>query len=335
MLRPFIEKAESFQDLTLEEAEQALNLILNEDVSNEDITRLLVSLSEKGEAPHEIAGFARVMRRHARRIANPHPISIDTAGTGGGGDTFNISTAATFVVSGAGIPVAKHGNRAITSRSGSADVLEHLGVPVEVSQKTVERSLAEIGICFMFAPGFHPAMKRVAGIRRQLKRRTIFNLLGPLTNPAGTPFQLIGVYEPELTSRLAAALCHLGCRRAWIVHSEDGLDELSISARTQIAEVANGAVTNFRFKPIETKLGIPKGGTPQENARLILGILEGKIQGPGREVVALNAAGALHVAGEKSFSAAMERAHQSIDSGAALKKLQQLSEIYGAPDATD
>ncbi len=335
MLRPFIEKAESFQNLTLEEAEQALDVILHQDVSDEDIGRLLVSLSEKGETPQEIAGFARVMRRHARQIANPHPTSIDTAGTGGGADTFNISTAAAFVISGAGIPVAKHGNRAITSRSGSADVLEHLGVPVEVSEKTVERSLGEIGICFMFAPGFHPAMKRVAGIRRQLGRRTIFNLLGPLTNPAGTPFQIIGVYEAELTGRLAAALCHLGCRKAWIVHSEDGLDELSISAETHIAEVENGAVTNFRFKPIETKLGIPKGGTPQENAQLILGILEGKIQGPGRDVVVLNAAGALHVVGEKSFSVAIERAQESIDSGAALNKLQHLSELYGAPDATE
>lgn len=335
MLKEFIEIVGRGQDLTEAQAEQVVELILSEDTPDQQIASLLTALAVKGESPNEIVGFARVMRRQAIPVRSRHPRLIDTAGTGGGADTFNISTAAVFVIAGAGLAVAKHGNRALTSRCGSADVLEALDVQIERSLDVAEHSLNETGLAFMFAPHFHPAMKRVAPIRRQLDRRTIFNMLGPLTNPAAAPYQIVGVYSPDLTEKLGRALLGLGCQRAWVIHSHDGLDELSIGAPTHVCEAGKDKVWNFDLDPREfgfevSSLDRFSGGSAEENADIIRGILEGRIQGPPRDVVVLNAAAALHVAHAGELDEAISSAKESLDSGAALKKLSQLIEVYSS-----
>ncbi|MCH6568693.1 MAG: anthranilate phosphoribosyltransferase [Acidobacteria bacterium] len=336
-LEEFTEIVGRGEDLTEAQAEQSLELILSEDTPDDDIASLLTALAVKGESPAEIVGFARVMRRQAIPVRSHHSRLIDTAGTGGGADTFNISTAAVFVISGAGLPVAKHGNRALTSRCGSADVLEALGVRIERSLEVAEHSLNEMGLAFMFAPHFHPAMKRVAHIRRELNRRTIFNLLGPLTNPASAPYQIVGVYSSDLTEKVGRALLALGCQRAWVIHSHDGLDELSTGAPARVCEAGDKKVKNFDLDPKDfgfevSSLDRFSGGSAQENADIIRGILEGRIQGPARDVVVLNAAAALHVADEGEMDEAIAKATQSLDSGAALEKLSQLIEIYSRED---
>jgi len=328
MLRKYCKRLEAGHSLTEEEAESCLSAILSGDCDDAEIAGLLVLLSDRGETVEEITGFARVMRKVAVKIRSEHSQFVDTAGTGGGASTFNVSTAAAFVISAAGVPVAKHGNRAITSRSGSADALEHLGVRVDREPEFSQRALNEIGLCFMFAPSFHPAMKRVAQIRRELGRRTIFNLLGPLTNPAAAPFQLIGVFSAGLTSKLAEALGRLGCKRAWVVHGRDGMDEISVCAETQVAEVRDAQVRNFTFKPESLTPDVPEGGSPEENAGVIRGILEGKVGGSARDIVVLNAAAAVHIATEMSMDDALKRAGEVIDSGLALKKLGELVEAY-------
>ena len=335
MLEEFTKIVSAGEDLTEAQAEQSLELILSEDTPDEDIASLLTALAVKGESPAEIVGFARVMRRQAIPVRSDHSRLIDTAGTGGGADTFNISTAAVFVISGAGLPVAKHGNRALTSRCGSADVLEALGVRIGRSLEVAQLSLNEVGLAFMFAPHFHPAMKRVAPIRRELDRRTIFNLLGPLTNPASAPYQIVGVYAPELTEKLGRALLGLGCQRAWVIHSNDGLDELSTGTPARVCEAGDGKVKNFDLDPKEFGFEVSSpdrfsGGSAQENADIIRGVLEGRIQGPARDVVVLNAAAALHVADGGEMDEAITTATRSLDSGAALEKLSQLVEIYSA-----
>ena len=335
MLKEFTRVVSEGEDLTEAQAEQSLELILAKETPDADIGTLLTALAIKGEGPAEIVGFARVMRRQAIPVRAKHARLIDTAGTGGGADTFNISTAAVFVIAGAGLPVAKHGNRALTSRCGSADVLDALGVRIERSLEAAEPSLNEIGLAFMFAPHFHPAMKRVAKIRRELGRRTIFNLLGPLTNPASAPYQLVGVYSPDLTEKLARALLGLGCQRAWVVHSHDGLDELSTGAPARISDARDGKVESFDLDPKDFGFEVSPieqlaGGSAEENAGMIRGILEGQIQGPARDVVVLNAAAALHVAGAGDFKEAIEQARESLDSGAALEKLAQLIKVYSS-----
>lgn len=326
LLRTLLELVRKGRHLSEEQSEQALEQILLEGTPDSDVRSFLEALADKGETWLEIAGFARAMRRHCVPVETHCETFIDTAGTGGGSDTFNISTAAAFVIAGAGLPVAKHGNRAVTSRSGSADVLAELGLPVEVSAEAAGNALRDIGVCFLFAPLFHPAMKRVAQIRKEIGRRTIFNLLGPLTNPASAPYQIVGVYSAKLTEPVALALNRLGCRGAWVVHSRDGLDELSISDLTRVSEVSEDGVRSFDFNPLQAKLGIPAGGTAAENARLIRGILDATVRGPARDVVVLNAAAGLHIAGEAKFSRAVARAEHSIDSGAALDKLNRLIE---------
>ena len=337
MLEEFTKIVSEGEDLTEAQAQQSLELILSEDTPDDDIAALLTALAVKGESPAEIAGFARVMRRQAIPVRSHHSRLIDTAGTGGGVDTFNISTAAVFVISGAGLPVAKHGNRALTSRCGSADVLEALGVRIERSLEVAEYSLNEIGLAFMFAPHFHPAMKRVAQIRRELDRRTIFNLLGPLTNPASAPYQIVGVYSSDLTEKLGRALLGLGCQRAWVIHSHDGLDELSTGAPARICEARSEKVRNFDLDPKDygfevSSIDQVSGGSAQENADIIRGILKRRIQGPARDVVVLNAAAALHVADEGEMDEAIAKATQSLDSGAALQKLSDLIEVYSMED---
>ena len=333
MLQELTRELEGSRDLTQESAARALELILAEGTPDREIMAFLSALYSKGETPSEIAGFARIMRRHAVSLRCRHHDFIDTAGTGGGADTFNVSTAAAFVIAGAGLPVAKHGNRAATSRSGSADVLQALGVRVARSTEVARQSLDDLGIAFLFAPLFHPAMKRVVRIRQQLPHRTIFNLLGPLTNPAGAPYQIIGVYAPELTRKLGQALAALGCRRAWVVHSRDGLDELSTAAPSWVTEVEEDRERSFEFDPAPHGFASwdavsVAGGSPEENGRLVRAILEGRQHGSPRDLVVLNAAAALHLAGEPDFRVALDRAGDSIDSGSAVKKLDQLVEAY-------
>ncbi|MFQ5739038.1 MAG: anthranilate phosphoribosyltransferase [Acidobacteriota bacterium] len=322
-------------DLTESESARALESMLSSDSSDVVIASFLTALSLKGETPEEICGFARVMRAQLIPVGSNHSTLVDTAGTGGGSGTFNISTTAAFAIAGAGLPVAKHGNRAVTSRSGSADMLAALGVNLDAPLQVVEQSLRDFGLAFIFAPLFHPAMKRVVKIRRQLSQRTIFNLLGPLTNPAGAPFQIIGVYSPELTQKVGRALSLLGCtRRAWVVSSEDGLDELSSRAPSTIVEVEKSHIRSRRLDPEQYGFQARaagrdyRGGTPEENAEICRAILEGRRHGPARDVVLLNAAAAIHVAGETDFQLALARAEESLNSGAALEKLQCLVQAY-------
>ena len=332
-LQEYTERIEQGQNLSVAEAEHCLELILSQETEDDVIAVFLKALAVKEESPEEIAGFARVMRQRAHSIRSDHPKVVDTAGTGGGIPTFNVSTAAAFVIAGAGVPVAKHGNRAISSQSGSADVLTALGVRIDRPPEIAEQCLNEFGVAFLFAPVFHPSMKRVAHIRQQLGQRTIFNLLGPLTNPASAPYQIIGIYSAEVTEKMAQSLLDLGTRRAWVFHSHDGLGELSLGAPARVSEVNDSKLKTFEWDPRELGFSsVPaseyRGGLPEQNARMIRGILEGQIKGPVREVVVLNAAAALHVADEGDFPEVTRRAEESIDSGAALEKLTQLTRFY-------
>jgi len=317
------------RDLSEPQAESALEMMLLDGTPDVAIASFLSALAMKGETSDEIAGFARVMRRHVIAIRSRHHNTVDTAGTGGGLDTFNISTTAAFVIAGAGLPVAKHGNRAITSRCGSADLLSALGVNVTGSTGVAESCLNEIGLAFMFAPLFHPSMKRVAGIRRQIGHRTVFNLLGPLTNPASAPFQIVGVYSPSLTEKMARSLGQLECRRAWVVHSQDGLDELSTGAPARISESGPDGVRTFEFDPRQFDMSPAdwtalRGGAPEHNAAITTAILRGQLKGAARDVVVLNAAAAIHLATGVDFCEAIRKAEESIDSGAAMEKVELL-----------
>jgi len=332
-LQEYTEKIKSGQNLNITEAEHCLDLILSAATEDKVIASFLKALALKEESSEEIIGFARVMRERGNSIFPNHLKVVDTAGTGGGVPTFNISTAAAFVISGAGVPVAKHGNRAVTSKSGSADVLSALGVCIDRPPEIAEQCLNEFGIAFLFAPVFHPSMKRVAHIRRQLGQRTIFNLLGPLTNPAGAPYQIIGVYSPKVTEKMAQSLMDLGTKRAWVFHSQDGLGELSLGAPARVSEVKDSTLRTFDWDPRE--LGFShvvateyQGGLPEQNAGMIRSILKGQSKGPARDVVVLNAAAALHVADEGDFLETIRKAEESIDSGAALEKLLQLIQFY-------
>jgi len=320
--------------LSQSQAEAALEMMLLDETPDVAIASFLSALAMKGETSDEISGFARVMRRHVVAIHSKHANTVDTAGTGGGLDTFNISTTAAFVISGAGLPVAKHGNRAITSRCGSADLLSALGVNVASSPDIAESCLNEIGLAFMFAPLFHPSMKRVAVIRRQIGHRTVFNLLGPLTNPASAPFQIVGVYSPALTEKMARSLGQLECRRAWVVHSQDGLDELSTGAPARISESGPDGVKTFDFDPQQFGMNRAdwsalRGGAPEHNAEITTGILGGKVKGAARDVVVLNAAAAIHLATDTDFCDAIRKAEESIDTGAAMEKVELLRKACG------
>jgi anthranilate phosphoribosyltransferase len=291
----------------------------------------LAALRLKGETVDEIAGAAEVMRARAERVHVAAKVFVDTCGTGGDGrNTFNISTTAAFVVAGAGVTVAKHGNRAVSSRSGSADVLAALGVDVDASIPSVERCIAEVGIGFLFAPRLHPAFKAVAGIRRELGVRTIFNLLGPLANPAGARHQVMGVYEPRWVPILGGVLAALGAVHAFVVHG-DGLDEISVTGMTHVAEVKDGAVERFCILPED--LGLPRhaeteiaGGDATRNAAILRDVLSGQ-HGAPRDAVLANAAAALVCAGvADDLKAGVRRAAEAIDQGAAADKLRRLVE---------
>ena len=333
MLEELTRKVVSGDALSSEEAQGALEALFEEATSDIAIACFLTALSGKGETAQEIAGFAQTMREHSVKLDAPRADLVDTAGTGGGAASFNVSTTAAFVIAGAGIAVAKHGNRAATSRSGSADLLEALGVRIDAPLETVQRCLDRNGLAFLFAPAFHPAMKRVAGIRRQIPHRTIFNLLGPLTNPAGAPFQVVGVFDPQLAERLARALHLLGTKRSWVVHSLDGLDEISVRAPTLIAEVTSDGVREFELDPADYGFHYQgdappeiKGGDPDTNARLCLDILEGKRRDDLSDLVVMNSAAAIHLAADVSLMDALKQAEVSISSGSAYRKLQELIE---------
>ncbi|MDP2662895.1 MAG: anthranilate phosphoribosyltransferase [Dehalococcoidia bacterium] len=329
MIREAIATVVSGKSLSMEEAAQVMNEIMSGETTPAQFGAFVVALRMKGETVEEIAGLAKGMREKATPLRVKGPL-VDTAGTGGDArGTFNISTTTAFVVAGAGLSVAKHGNRAISSRCGSADVLECLGVKIDMDARLMARCLQEVGIGFLFAPQYHPAMKYAAAPRREVGIWTVFNILGPLTNPAGARYQVIGVANPSLTFKLAHALQLLGCEHALVVHGEDGLDEMSIGARTTICEVNRGSFQTYFTTPEElglqrAPLDVVKGGTVQENAEVLLAVLRGET-GPRRDIVLLNAAAAL-VAGNKAedLKQGIQIAADSLDRGAALAKLDEL-----------
>jgi anthranilate phosphoribosyltransferase len=316
------------RNLTITEAETAMDIIMNGEATPAQIGSYLTALRMKGETVDEIAGSARSMRRHV--VAVPVDAAVygnmlvDTCGTGGDGKhTFNISTTAAFVVAGAGVKVAKHGNRAASSKSGSADVLMALGGNLDLNAEQVAECVEAVGIGFLYAVNHHPAMRYAIGPRREIGQRTIFNVLGPLTNPAGATHQLIGVYDPALTETMARVLGALGSKAAFVVHGADGLDELTTTGLNRVSRLEkDGQVSTYDFNPVE--LGLNRatltdfaGGTPEENGQITHDILSGKDKGPRRDIVLLNAAAALSIDGD-DFPAGLARASESIDTGAAL-----------------
>jgi len=332
-MKEHIRKLVDRKDLSQSETGEAFDAIMSGEATPAQIAGFLVALKMKGETVAEIAGGAASMRKHAVFVDAGGAAVVDTCGTGGDGlDTFNISTTAAFVAAGAGVPVAKHGNRAIGSRCGSADVLAALGVNIEAETETVERCIREAGIGFLFAPRLHPAMKHALGPRRELGVRTIFNMLGPLTNPAGAKHQVIGVFAPELTETFAQVLAMLGCRRAFVVHGHDGMDEITVTAATRVSELSGGRVRTYEFDPREfigeyAELPALRGGDPTQNAEITRAILQGR-RGPCRDIVCLNAAAAIVAGGcAADMKEGWRKANDSIDSGRAMKALESLARI--------
>jgi len=332
-LIPYLHRAARREDLDEAAAQEAMEVILSGRASTAQIAAFLVALHMKGETVGELIGFARAMRAMATQVPadlEGGPL-LDTCGTGGDArGTFNISTIAAFVVAGAGVRVAKHGNRSISSRCGSADVLERLGVRVAVEAEQAARAIREVGIGFLFAPAFHPATRHAQAARLELKMRTIFNLLGPLTNPAGATAQLAGAPSEEAARLIAEALAALGLARGFVVHGSDGLDEITITGPTLVYEIARGQVTHCTLTPENFGVALApleelQGGDPDENCEIARAILAGA-RGPKRDVVLVNAAAALVVAERAgNFSEGMSVAAESIDGGAARRKLDQLA----------
>ena len=317
-------------DLSRGEMTDAMNQIMSGEATDAQIGAFLIALRVKGECVDEIAGAASVMREKATPIATKHDVIVDTCGTGGDhSGTFNISTAAAFVAAGAGLCVAKHGNRAATSQCGSADVLGVLGVNIEASPETVSRCLDDVGIGFLFAISLHGAMKYAIGPRREIGARTIFNALGPLSNPAGATRQVVGVYSAALTETLAGVLGTLGAEHAFVVHGSDGLDEMTLTGPTRVSELKNGSVSTYDVSPgdfglMQAPADALKGGDADYNAEITRSILNGE-EGPRRDIVLLNAAAAI-VAGDKArdLNEGVQVAAEVIDSGKALEKLEGL-----------
>jgi len=334
MIREGVQKLVKGMDLTHQEAMEIMKEIMSGSATEAQIGAFLTALAVKGETIQEISDFAIVMREFCYRI---HPKVngrlVDTCGTGGDRvKTFNVSTASAFVAAGAGISVAKHGNRSVTSKSGSADMLEKLGLNLNLEPKAVEKIIEEIGIGFMFAPNFHPAMKYAIGPRKEIGIRTVFNILGPLTNPAGANAQVLGVYSEELLKPMAYALKELGCEEAMVVHGVDGLDEISIIGKTSIAWLKDAEVSAMEITPIDYGFRIAKpeeisGTTPEESAVLSFKLLNDILEprDPKREMVLLNAAAGILVGGKADdFAYGIELADESIKSGAAYKKLKEM-----------
>jgi anthranilate phosphoribosyltransferase len=317
-------------DLTRDEAREAMNTIMSGDATPAQIGGFLVALRLKGETADEIAGCAEAMRAHVLAVKPKREDLVDTAGTGGdGGRTFNISTAAALVAAAAGAGVAKHGNRAVSSNSGSADVLEALGFNLELPADRIAESIDTLGFGFLFAPTHHPAMKHAAPVRKELAARTVFNVLGPLTNPAGARAQVVGVYSPDLVKTLAEVLASLGARRAFVVHGAGGIDELSPAGPNLVCEVVDGGVREREIDPLE--LGIERcapeelrGGSPDENAAAIREVFAGG-NGGRRDAILLNAAGAIAAGGHaEDLREGLEIARRTVASGAAAERLEAL-----------
>lgn len=337
MIKEAISKVVLKTDLTEAEAEAVMREIMQGEATDAQIAAYITALRIKGETVEEITGSARAMREKAVPIKLDAQYQVDTCGTGGDmAHTFNISTTVAFVVAGTGVTVAKHGNRSVSSKSGSADVLQALGVNIEIPSHRVEECMKEAGIAFLFAPMMHLAMKYAIGPRREIGIRTIFNLLGPLTNPAKVTSQIMGVYAAELTSPLAQALGNLGATHAFVVHGMDGLDEISITDRTKVSEFKDGAVKDYFIHPRDFGFspGKPedlRGGDAKENASITVEVLKG-MKGARREIVLLNAAAGLVASGRASdFKEGIRLAEESIDSGSALKKLEELKAFTNKP----
>jgi anthranilate phosphoribosyltransferase len=333
MLKAVLNQVVGGENLSRQEAQESMQAIMTGQASESQIGGLLTALRIKGETSEEIAGFAETMRSHTVKVECSQSDLLDTCGTGGDRKgTFNISTTVAFVVAGAGASVAKHGNHGVSSSSGSADVLKALGVRIDLPAQNIASVIEDARIAFLYAPTFHPAMKYAGKPRRELGFRTVFNVLGPLTNPLAAERQLMGVYERSLTKKLAEVLLRLNTRRAMVVHGLDGLDEISTTAPTQVSEVVDGKILSYLIDPAEYGLPIAalediSGGTPEQNADIVLGILRGK-QGARRDLVLLNAAAALVVADKaENIREGMVLAAKSIDSGAAQAKLERMREL--------
>jgi anthranilate phosphoribosyltransferase len=328
-MKDYIERVTEGEDLSQSEAREAARLVF-EEATEAQIGALLAALRAKGETEAEIAGLAEGMRAAARTIHPDRTPLVDTCGTGGDDhDTINVSTTSAIVVGGAGVPVAKHGNYSVSSSSGSADVLEEVGVNVDAEPEAVERAIERDGIGFMLAPVFHPAMKAVIGPRKELGMRTVFNILGPLTNPAGADAQVVGVYDPDLVPVMARALARMEVERALVVHGS-GMDEVALHGETVAAEAHGEEVREFTITPGDLGLDSAPvaevaGGGPTENAADLRGIVEGDVGGAKRDIVLANAGAAIYVSGEvDSLEAGVDRAREAIDSGAAAAKLEAL-----------
>ena len=335
-IREAIEKLVNRMDLSEEDTISVMNQIMTGDASPLQVASFLTALRMKGETMQEITGAARVMREKVHRVRAKADLVLDIVGTGGDQKgTINISTASAFVAAGAGITVAKHGNRSVSSKSGSADVLAALGVKIDASKERVEECIEKIGIGFLFAPLLHEAMKYAVQPRREIGIRTIFNLLGPLTNPAGATHQLTGLYDGALTELIAQVLRNLGTVRAMIVHGLEGLDEISLCGPTRVSELRNGEIQNYTLTPEEVglkrcRLEELQGGSPDQCADALRGVLRGE-KGPKRDVVLLNSGAALYVTGAAgSVAEGMRLAAESIDSGKAQAKLEQLVQMTNA-----
>jgi anthranilate phosphoribosyltransferase len=332
MIKDAIDFLVEQKSLSEDQMVDAMRDVMEGKATDAQIASFLTALRIKGETVQEITGAVRVMREKVARIHAPED-TVDTCGTGGDlSHTFNISTTSALIVAACGIPVAKHGNRSVSSRSGSADVLEALGVKIDIPPDKVEKCLESTGFGFMFAPIFHPAMKYAIKPRREMGIRTIFNILGPLTNPADAKRQVLGVYHDSLTELLAEVLLSLGTHHAFIVHGEDGLDEITITEKTKITEIRANRIDTYFLTPEDLGFSRAKkedlrGGTAEENAKITIDILQGK-KGPKRDIVLLNAAAAILTAERaKSFSDALKKASESIDSGAASEKLEEIKVV--------
>lgn len=333
MIKQAIKTLIEGKTLTRAEAYTALTDIMSGDATDAQIGAFLTALRIQGETPEVIAGAAQAMREKLTPVKSPSEITVDIVGTGGdGANTFNISTAAAFVVAGAGVTVAKHGNRGVSSQCGSANVLDELGVDLTATVESMEKCLNEVGISFLFAPSLHPAMKYAIGPRKELGVRTLFNILGPICNPASAKYGVIGVFSAELATELAKALSQLDMKHLFVVHGDDGLDEITTTTTTQVWEVKDGTVNHFILNPEELGIPIAKaedlvGGEPAENAEIIRTLFAGK-KGPKRNILLLNSAAALVTAGKAAdLKEGLAVAAKSIDSGAALEKLNQLAEL--------
>lgn len=338
MIKEAIAKVVERIDLEEHEMSDVVEMMMDGEATPGQISSFLVALRMKGESVSEITGAAKVMLDKAIRIHSRHEVIVDLCGTGGDRQgTFNVSTAAAFVVAGAGVPVAKHGNRSVSSYVGSADVLEALGIDITHSAEVAEKCLDEAGIVFLFAPNYHPAMKNVAGPRKEIGVRTIFNILGPIVNPAGVKHQVVGVYSEVLLDPVVKVLRNLGHKSAMVVHGADSMDEITVTGKTVVAELKDGMVKKYQFDPLD--LGIKrrnvselKGGrTSKENARIFRSILRGEEKEAKRDIVLINAAAAIYVSETSpDLREALERAVESLDSGKALSKLEELAKITKA-----